>query len=254
MVDFTKRKYFEKVIKLNYLFELMKISQNYSSITKIVGIAFSLAFPLATIESAQAVVFVENLLEPQDFPFIVNSFASRSSSFTTDNNNYSLNSVIASLQEFSEGTFSINLYTDNGGEPGTIIEQLNTTEDILPVSFNNYLFTPAGTVNLNANTTYWLSSSIVAPGDYNWSGTTSLNQTTPGAWTIGDDSTVSFDGGSFWNSAVGSALQFNVDADIASAAVPFEFSPTMGILFIAGLFSLKTVYGRYKANKVKVED
>ena len=49
-------------------------------------------------------------------------------------------------------------------------------------------------------------------------------------------------------------MQFNVDADIDSVAVPFEFSPTMGILFISGLFGLKTVYGRYKANKVNVED
>ena len=254
MVDSTKRKYFGDVIKLNYLFKPMKIFQNYSLITKIGAIAVSLAFPLATIESAQAVIFVENLSEPLVAPAGTLSTSPFASSFTTDNNSYTLNSVIASLNEGIESTLSINLHTDNGGEPGTIIEQLNTTENILPGPLNNYLFTPSSTVNLNANTTYWLSSFVVNPGNYGWGVTNSPNQTSPGAWTIGDESVFSSDGGTSWTSFPGFVSQFNVDADIASTAVPFEFSPTMGILLISGLFGLKVVYGRFQANKVKVEN
>ena len=231
----------------------MKVPQNYSLISKIGAIAFFLCFPLATLESAQAVIFVENLLESQNGFTGIDSFLAIGSSFTTDNNNYTLNSVTASLEESTEGSFSINLHIDNSGEPGTIIQQLNTTEDILPSGFNNYLFIPSSSVNLDANTTYWLSSSIVNPGFYTWGGTTSPNQTSPGAWIIGDDSIVSFDGGSSWNLSVPDfASQFNVDADMVYTAVPFEFSPTMGILLISGLFGLKTFYGRYKAKKVGI--
>lgn len=238
----------------------MKISQDYSLFIRIGAIAVSLFFPLATIESAQALVFVENLSEPlaNNGGLTMSSSFILGSSFTTDNNSYSLSSVTASLEEQVESVFSINLHTDNVGEPGVIIGQLNTTENILSqASLNNYLFTPSSSINLDANTTYWLLSSIVDtvnPGFYGWGYTNSANETSPGAWTIGNDLTYSDNGGSSWNSAPDLALQFNVDADIASAAVPFEFSPAMGILFIGGLFGIKTAYGKYQVSKVELEN
>ena len=231
----------------------MEMSQNYLLITKIGAIAISLSLPLTIVESSQAVVFVHNLSEPSAGSVLANSSDVFGSSFTIDSNNYTLNSITVPLGELNEGSFSINLHTDNTGEPGTIIENLITIEDILPGGLNNYLFTPVGNVNLSSNTTYWLTNSVVDPGLYDWGFTNSLNQTSPGAWTIGDEVVVSRDGGVSWDPPVpGFAMQFNVDADVAS--VPFEFSPTMGILFISGVFGLKTVYGRYKANKVRVED
>ena len=216
VVDSTKRKYSRNVIKLDYLFELMRTFQNYSLITKIATIAVSLAFSLANLESAQALIFVENLSEPSLGGTGVNSSIVLGSSFTTDNNNYSLNFVTLPLEEIDESPFSINLHTDNGGDPGTVIGNLNTTEDILPGSLNNYSFTPTGSVNLSFNTIYWLTSSVVTPGRYGWGLTNSLNQTSPGAWTVGDEVAVSGDAGVSWDPpGLGFAMQFNVDADNA---------------------------------------
>lgn len=234
----------------------MKISQNYSLIAKIGLIAVSLVFPLTIVEPVQAVVFVDNLSEPFASTASVDSSLVYGSSFTTDNNSYILNSITAPLNELNESLFSINLHADNGDEPGTVIEQLNTTEDILSSGFNNYLFTSSSSLNLSANTTYWLSGFRVDPGNYDWAFTNSPNQASPGAWTIGNDSLISFDGGTSWDPLIigGVALQFNVDADIASTAVPFEFSPKMGILLVSGLFGIKVVYGQYQASKVKVKN
>lgn len=236
-------------VRTNELFNFMKIAQKYSLITKIGRIVVFLALPLATLESAQAIIFVENLSETQATNLTIGSgITDQGSSFTTNGNNYSLNSVTARLEEFSEGIFSINLHTDNSGEPGTVIEQLNTAENILPGGFNNYLFTPSNSVNLDANTTYWLIGSTTSPGFYTWRSTTSFNQT--GVWTIGDGRVFSTDEGSSWAIFSNNPAQLSVDADVA-AAVPFEFSPAIGILLISGLLIAKAGYGKHQVNKVK---
>ena len=240
---------------LTYLFSFMKLAQNYSLITRIGGIAISLVLPLVTPESAQAIMFVENLSEPTGSAIVLDNLISLGgSSFTTDGNNYSLNSVTARLFEITEDNFSFNLYTDDGGLPGIVIGELNTTADIVNAAFNDYLFTPNSSINLDANTTYWIIGSITGSGLYAWGVTGSFNQTGPGAWTIGDANVTSINGGSSWQTDGLSTTQFSIDADIASGAVPFEFSPSMGIFFMSGLFTAKAAYRKYQSSKVKFEN
>ena len=54
----------------------------------------------------------------------------------------------------------------------------------------------------------------------------------------------------------GTASAFGIDnySGTASASVPFEFSPAMGLLLVGGLFGGKAAYGKYRASKVKLED
>jgi hypothetical protein len=74
-----------------------------------------------------------------------------------------------------------------------------------------------------------------------------------GAWGIGDGIVLSNNQGTSWISLPGvNPAQFSVDADVASAAVPFEFSPTMGLLLVGGLFGGKAAYGKYKGSKIKI--
>ena len=109
---------------------------------------------MANVESAHAIIFVENLSETRTSGLTVGSTsgAIHGSSFTTDSNSYTLNSVTARLGELTEADIFISVYTDNAGQPGTAIEQLSTVADISN-SFNDYLFTPSNTVNLAADTT-----------------------------------------------------------------------------------------------------
>ena len=230
----------------------MKVVQNYSLITKIGGIAISLALPFAITESAQAIIFVENLSVPTGSAFIINNVVPNyGPRFTTDGNNYSLNSVTARLREDSEDNFSISLYTDNGGQPGTVIEELNTAADILPSVVDDYLFTSSNSVNLDANTTYWLIGSTGASGQYAWGVALPDNQT--GTWTI-DDGAFSTNGGSSWTIDGTSWAQFSVDADVGATPVPFGVIPDTGLGILAGIWGVshlrKTIVARKSFGKI----
>lgn len=214
------------------------------------GVATALALPFATVDSAHAIILTENLSQNNIDGWAIDNSQMIGSSFTTDNNSYTLNFVTARLQEFAEAPITIDLYSNNSGAPGTVIDGLTTTDDIASGSYNNYDFTPSSSVSLDPNTTYWLIGSS-SSGGYAWSHTDSINQT--GLGTIGDGTAYSDDGGSSFTTDNEDPVQFAVDADVASAAVPFEFSPTMGILLIGGLFGGKTAYGKYRASKVKLE-
>jgi hypothetical protein len=211
-----------------------------------------LALPLATVESASAITQVSNLSETQNGSSGVGDHGSGTqylgSSFTKDSNSYTLNSVTASFIEITEADLFLKIFSDNSGVPGTPVGQLSTNQNILPGSINNYLFTPNSSVTLAANTTYWLTGE--SSGYYGWGTTGSPNQA--GAWTIGDGIVVSHNQGSSWDSNANVSGQFSIDATSASAAVPFEFSPTMGLLLVGGLFGGKAAYGKYRASKLKL--
>jgi hypothetical protein len=208
-----------------------------------------LALPLATVESASAMTQVSNLSEVQNNTWIIKNSQYIGSSFTTDSNSYTLNSVTARFDEFAEANLYLNIFSDNSGIPGTLIGQLSPTQNIIPGNINNYVFTPNSPVTLAANTNYWLTGE--SSGDYSWGSTSSFNQT--GAWTIGNGIVYSFNQGSSWTSSPGATpTQFSIDATSTSAAVPFEFSPTMGLLLVGGLFGGKAAYGKYRASKVKL--
>jgi hypothetical protein len=82
--------------------------------------------------------------------------------------------------------------------------------------------------------------------------TESYNQT--GIWTIGNEFVAAELGSNGWINSPSDVVQFAVNADMASAAVPFEFSPTMGLLLVGGLFGGKAAYGKYRASKLKLKD
>jgi hypothetical protein len=136
----------------------MNITEKMALSAKTIVLTTTLTFPLIYIAPARAVIQVSNLGEP-NFSSLNVSIFQLGSSFTTDNNNYTLNSITASLQEDTEGSIFFDIYTDDSGLPGTSIEKLTTTANIVSGSFNNYLFTPVNSINLTANTTYWLIGS-----------------------------------------------------------------------------------------------
>jgi hypothetical protein len=213
------------------------------------GVAIALALPLATVESASAITQVSNLSETLNSGFGFDDSSYIGSSFTTDSNSYTVNSVTARFQEYTEVNLLLNIYSNNSGIPGTLVGQLSTNQNILPGGYNDYVFTPNNSVTLAANTTYWLTGE--SSEFYGWGNTSSFDQT--GAWGIGDGIVTSNNQGTSWTSIPGSEpVQFSIDADVASAAVPFEFSPTMGLLLVGGLFGGKAAYGKYRASKLKL--
>lgn len=225
----------------------MNIPQKTVLLAKIAALTSVLIFPFSNTVPALAIIQVNNLGE-QNFSSLNLSMFQLGSSFTTDNSNYILNSITFNLQEETEGSIFFDIYTDDSGLPGISIEKLTTTANILSGSFNNYLFTSANNINLNANTTYWLIGSTFS-GSYNLAFTESYNQT--GNWTIGNEFVAAELGSNGWINSPSDVVQFAVDADVDSAAVPFEFSPTTGILLMGALFSCKAAYGKYQESKIK---
>lgn len=76
-------------------------------------------------------------------------------SFSTDDSDYSLESVTAELNVVNSGNFSVSLYAVSGGTPsGSAIA--STTPAVLsgPETFADYTFTFGPSVQLSANTTY----------------------------------------------------------------------------------------------------
>jgi hypothetical protein len=127
------------------------------------------------VESASAITQVSNLSETRNNFLNVNNDQYVGSSFTTDSNSYTLNSVTARFQEDTEANLFLNIFSDNSGVPGTLIGQLSPTQDIVTGSFNDYLFTPNSSVTLAANTTYWLTGE--SSGSYKWGNNPSFNHT-----------------------------------------------------------------------------
>jgi hypothetical protein len=178
-----------------------------------------------------------------------------SSSFTVDNQDYTLNSVTLRLQEETESpSLFVSIYNDNGGVPGSIVTNGNLNVPDIPSSvFGNYVFSSTDTLNLDANNTYWIVTgfSSNSTGSYQTNATTSDDETSSVGWTIGDIGKNSFNQGSSWSDAnFGASLLLSVDATTVSAAVPFEFSPSLGLLLVGGLFGGNHLYRKHKESKV----
>lgn len=217
------------------------------------GVALALLLPLLAARSAEAIIYADNLSQTNVGNSGIGDFGislSAGSSFTTGNDSYSLNSVTASFSESAEGDLNINLYSNAGSEPGTLLESLSTTDDITG-SPSNHLFEPNNLVTLDPTTTYWLIGES-ASGQYAWNVTNSTAETAIDGWTIGDGGVFSTNGGASWSPGNSSTVQFNVDATAAS--VPFEFSPGLGLLLMTGLFGGKVAYSKYRTRKIELED
>ena len=127
---------------------------------------------------------VSNLSEPYTVGFTANGvhFA-HASSFVTDGASFTLQSVTVAVRTNSSGTSELRLRADSAGSPGALLESLGTQSisgDVL-LTYNS-VGTP-----LSANTRYWVTLGETGSGDFTWKGTTSTAETSPGAWTIGND-------------------------------------------------------------------
>ena len=160
-----------------------------------------------------AVTQVSNLSEPLAVEFVANGVGATASSFTTDGVVKQLTSVTVSVFTNTSGTSELRLRADAGGTPGSLIESLGSQS--LPSNQGQVLrtYNSAGSA-LAANTTYWLTLGETGSGDFQWGGTTSTNQSSPGSWTIGDQAQSQATGSSTW-----SAIDFGPPNESALFAV-----------------------------------
>ncbi|MCF7688486.1 MAG: PEP-CTERM sorting domain-containing protein [Cephaloticoccus sp.] len=143
-------------------------------------------------------------------------------SFTTDATVYPLRSVtidIGYVNASGASSFTLNIYSDNAGAIGSLLETLSGTGS---PTVGQHTYSSTG-LALAGNTTYWVvaydpnySVGGGAHTSYLWSGTSSANETSSGAgWTIADSYFRGASLGSLSSSA--GSFKFSVNA---SAAVP----------------------------------
>jgi len=109
-------------------------------------------------------------------------------SFTTGNTPSLLSSVSLSMHA-STGTnnvsiFSIGIFSDNGGSPGTSLSLFPGNG--APTSSEIYTYNPANTVQLQTNTTYWIVANANDPSYYEWNVTTNRSLDSGSVWTLGN--------------------------------------------------------------------
>ncbi|HUO08217.1 MAG TPA: choice-of-anchor R domain-containing protein [Phycisphaerae bacterium] len=75
-------------------------------------------------------------------------------SFTTGTSAWGLKNVTIPLEMMQPGTATVQIYSDNSGQPGSLVGTLTSPGSYLTSSVGNAVFTASGLV-LNANATYW---------------------------------------------------------------------------------------------------
>jgi len=123
-------------------------------------------------------------------------------SFTTSTGaGWTLDSIVLSLVEalgpnppVPDQNVTVSLYDDAGGEPGSVVGTFNSMVPAIP---GTVTFTPTTTVNLTANTTYWVYAEYPEEDEVYWSNTSDLTETGLAGWEIGNDA-LTLTGGS-WN-------------------------------------------------------
>lgn len=150
---------------------------------------------------------------------------------TTNSTSYVLQSVTLLLD--AEATPSVSIYSDNGGEPGWLIQPLSLSSSYSS-SLSNVTFTSSG-LTLNAGTTYWVVLSDNVSADWAW---TTSNSGSGAAFST--TSALTEDAGATWFTADAYPYQMSVTA---VAAVPL---PAGLPLFLSALAGARII-GRRKA-------
>ena len=138
---------------------------------------------------AQAVVVVSNLANtPNSTAGTANTadviFTSTAQSFNTGAGSALLDSVRLAMANGSPtGSFTLGLYNDVGGSPGTL--QVNLSGDMTPIDAGEYDYEPDVPFTLDASTTYWVVADPVV-GNTNWRTTEDTSETGATGWTLGD--------------------------------------------------------------------
>jgi hypothetical protein len=165
--------------------------------------AFALAFAVATPAHAQ-ITGVSNLANPDvpgtipvSWTFSGLSFFSfghsLAQSFTTGAGSATLAGVslaMESLNVVDGGGFTVSLYGDTGGVPGSLIGLLSgdSTPNPTPDAFGFFDYTPQGLTSLTEFTPYWIVAEVPHTGankQYSWSDTGDLTETGEPGWSMG---------------------------------------------------------------------
>ncbi|NCR42162.1 MAG: PEP-CTERM sorting domain-containing protein [Microcystis aeruginosa W13-11] len=207
------------------------MTKNQQILAKIGGSSLALLLFSGLGQQAYAVTLVENLSQSNSGTGGINFDFWQGSSFTTGSSSYNFNSATLLFQEFKAGTdLFVRLYSDNSGQPGTVITNFTNPPSITTTLANNTFTLPTPQA-LAANTTYWLvsGSGTTGGGEYLWGYTTSFNQTGLPGWTIGDGYVESIDLSASWNTfPTGGPYQFSLEI------VP-EPSSVVALLGLGGL-------------------
>ena len=92
-------------------------------------------------------------------------FQSLALGFTTGTNAQTLASVTLNLWGlFGGGDLQVGLYSNSGGTPGSELALLAGNDS--PTNMADYVYTPAGSVTLNAGTTYWVTVADLGGAQY----------------------------------------------------------------------------------------
>ena len=177
--------------------------------------AIALLLGVAGEARAQVSNETESSTGSTDEQWFGSSYLAVANSFTTGSSGTTLSDVSLVIFGSSGTGFSLALYTDAAGAPGTAVESLSG--NATPTT-GTYSYTSSGST-LAANTTYWVVAAGPSSGpDYyfNFTTTPSTAETGAAGWTIGNSYSYSTSPSLTWTPAGSSAIQFSVN----TTAVP----------------------------------
>jgi hypothetical protein len=145
--------------------------------------------------------------------------------FTTGAQSATLGSVIAALGGAAQPfTASAALLANNGNSPGSTVL---TTFNVPAISsaYSDLTFTPASSITLSANTSYWFELMASGTGDYKWQYTDTVSASI-------SDYAYSHDNGSTWTVETNGPFLIEVDSPSSASA------PEPSSLILVGLTTL----------------
>jgi len=162
-------------------------------------------------------------------------------SFTTDDANYILDSVIVAVAyQNLPVKIEVMIYDEIEGKPGVILETLTGNPEV-NTRFRGIALTDfeevtvfSNGLTLAPNTSYWIAVKAVPnPGILSsagmWAITNTNNAISVGLWSVTNNYGVSFNSGETWSTGSNESYLFSVNATILSEAVvlvPIDIKPT----------------------------
>jgi len=140
--------------------------------------------------------FVSNLAQNYDFGAGLGGVWTMASSFMMAAQGRTLGGVNLSLQANSAGAVGARLFSDSGGLPGSLLEDLGSTA--VSAGLQDKVLPASGATALQANTRYWLLVDQTGGSSIQWVGTFATTETSAAGETIGDDMYYRPSGGGAW--------------------------------------------------------